>query len=191
MKALCTAARRLRQVFAISSIVLASAFFADSNATAQGTIHFGTGDSYLFSQPTLTGGQINEGATFVTFRVSFNDDLFNPGESLQIDLLSTPTSLTPLATGIVSNSASITLTATGYDWPGQDWNAQNGAVRLTVLFGSVGVSGATATTASLSTSERFYSYTIPEPSSGSLILFGSAAFGAVRWFKRRRSLSKG
>src|ERR1051325_1713493 len=95
----------------IPALILLLLLLLSRSAGAQGVIHLNAGDSYLFSQPTFTGFQFNETSVFVVVRVSFNGDLFDPGESLRIDLLTSPTSVNSLATGVASNSASITLTS--------------------------------------------------------------------------------
>jgi len=67
-------------------------------------IHLNQGDSYSFSQPTLPVSQIDEaGQRLVAVSLGFTGDLFTSGDSLQIDILSSPTSLTPLATRTISN----------------------------------------------------------------------------------------
>ena len=136
-------------------------------ASAQSVIHLNQGDSYLFSQPSLTGIQNAEGfQIFVTFQVGFSGDLLAQGESMQMDIFSSPASPTPLATGTITNSTITSLTGTQIGWvrqPWQPWNAATGAVWLTMLSGSVDVSSASTTTSD-SFTIRSYSYTIPEPS---------------------------
>ena len=149
-------------------------------AGAQGVVHIGSGSSYLFSQPTFIGGKIDEaGLTSVVIDLGFTGDVLTAGESFQIDILSAPTSLTPLLTGTFSYPF-----GTHNQWLGVPWDAGNGAIRLTMLSGSVDVSSLTAKTAS-NNLERDYSYTIPEPSSSLLLLFSGAVPGGVRWIERR------
>ena len=155
-------------------------------ASAQGVIHLGQGDSYLFVQPTFIRGQIDDGgAMFIRINLGFTGDLFTMGDRLQVDILSTPTSLLPLLTNTVSNPPWTNENGIGNVWTGQIWNASDGAVRLTVLVGSVDVSSVAAITAYQFT-ERFYSYTIPEPNSSLLFLFSGAALGGMRWINRRK-----
>ena len=151
----------------IQLIVLVLLVVGNYPANAQGVIHIGQGDSYLFSQPLPTDIQNAEGIqVFVTLQVGFSGDLFAQGENMQLDIYSSPTSLTPLTTGTITNSTLTSLTGTQIGWvrqPWQPWNAATGAVRLTMLSGSVDVSGASVTTCD-SRTIRSYSYTIPEPS---------------------------
>ncbi len=152
-------------------------------ASAQSVIHLGTGGSYLFSQPTRLGFKIDElGATSVVIDLGFTGDVFTSGDSMQVDVLSTPTSLTPLLTGTFSYPA--WTFGIHNQWLGVPWNAGNGAIRLTMLSGSVDVSSFSVRT-TLNFTELDYSYTIPEPSSSLLLLFSGAVPGGVRWIERR------
>ena len=153
----------MRLKLQINHLVLALLFLSSLPADAQGVIHLSPGDTYLFSQPLFVQGQIDEaGRTFINIFLGFAGDLFTPGDSLQVDILSTPTSLTPLVSSTVSNPPSTVENQIGISWP-QAWNADNGAVRVTMLNGSVDISSVRAITDS-HFSEIFYSYTIPEPS---------------------------
>ena len=170
----------------ISAAVLALLFFSSLPARAQGVIHFGAGDTYLFTQPTLVGGKLDEaGARYFTVRLGYTGDLFTLGDSLQVDVLSTPTAVTNLATSTVSNPPSTYENGITFSWLGGPWDTANGAVRLTMLSGSVDVSSVSAITADGYT-QRYYSYTIPEPGSSLLFLFSGAVLGGVHWFNRRK-----
>lgn len=170
--------------------ILAILIVSILNTRAQGVIHLGSGDSYLFSRPTITGGQIDEsGAMYLQVRFGFTGDLFDLGDSLRLDILSAPTSVTPLVTTVISNTASnppwISPNGIGFEQSGIIWNAQSGVVRLTMLSGGVDISGASAITIN-HFSEIHYSYTIPEPGSSSLLLVCGAVFGGVRWIGERK-----
>ena len=141
-------------------------------ADAQSVIHLGTGDSYLFSRPTLVDGKIDEvGRTASGVLAGFTGDLFTAGDSLQIDLFTTPTSPTPLATSTVSNPPWTDTTGAGNNWLGIRWDSGTGAVRLTMLSGSVDVSSLQAVTY-YRFEQLSYSYTIPEPSTPLLLAPG-------------------
>ena len=177
----------LSQTMKTISSVLAILLSSSLLTGAQGVIPLGQGDGYLFVQPTFVRGQINEaGVTFITISIGFSGDLFTPGDSLQIDVFTSPISVTPLATSTVSNPPWTRGDLTGASWTGQIWNAPGGAVRLTMLSGSVDISSVMAITAAYNSGEVFYSYTIPEPDSSLLLLFSGALFGGVRWIKRRK-----
>ncbi len=151
---------------------------------AQGVVHLGPGGSYLFSQPIPVEGKIDElGATSFEVRFGFAGDLFAVGDSLRVDILSTPTSLIPLATGTTSNPPWINQNVIRLVWTGTPWNAGNGAVRLTMLNGSVDVTTLDAITVYQFT-RLFYSFPVPEPGSASLLLFTGAVLGGARWFGR-------
>ena len=152
----------------IGLVVLVLLLIGNSPANAQGVIHLNQGDSYVLSQPTFTDIQIDEnGAIYVVILVGFSGNLLTLGESMQADILSSPTSLTPLATGNVTNSTVTPATGEGFDWLRQPWifgwDPANGAVRLTMLSGGVDIFGVSVTTWH-DFSKRSYSYTIPEPS---------------------------
>ena len=165
--------------FLVSMLLIASG----SRGNAQGVVHLDPGGSYLFSQPTQIQFKIDElGSTFVVIDLGFTGDILTAGDSLQVDILSAPTSLTPLLAGTFSYPA-WTFGIHG-QWLGVPWDASAGAVRLTMLSGSVDVSSFSARTGN-NYLERVYSYTIPEPSSSILILFTGAVLGAVRWIDRR------
>ena len=80
----------------IGLIVLVLLLIWNCPTNAQGIIHLSAGDSYLFTQPTFVSGFIDEsGTTYVAFSLGFSGDLFASGDSLQVDIFLTPTSLTP------------------------------------------------------------------------------------------------
>ena len=156
----------------INSLPLLLLMVASLSASAQGVIHLGPGDSYLFSQPTVVSGQPQEiPVTFIGVSLGFTGDLFTAGDSFQIDILSTPTSLIPLTTGMVSNPPSTQTDLTGMRWLGQPWDAFGGAIRVTMLNGSVDISSVQATTI-YNFTRRDFSYAIPEPAAGLLLVPG-------------------
>ncbi len=155
------------------------------SADAQSVIHLGTGDSYLFSQPSFVRGQIDEGGgDYFLVQLGFTGDLFTLGDSLRVDVLASPTSLTPLTTGTASNPPWIIAGQINFSWIGSPWDTAHGAVRLTMLTGSVDVASVLGISASQFI-QRTYSFPVPEPSSLLLLLFTSAAIGGVRWINRR------
>ena len=175
---------KLKHAIAIAGVLIAL-LVSTLPAAAQGLVHLGTGDSYLFSQPIPIEGKIDEaGGTSFEVMFGFTGDLFAVGDSLRVDILSTPTSLTPLATGTTSNPPWINQSIIRLVWTGTPWNAGNGAVRLTMLNGSVDVTSLDAITVYQFT-RLSYSFPVPEPSSSLLLLFGGAVLGGVRWINRR------
>ena len=138
----------------------------------------------LVSQPTQLGFKIDElGATSIVIDLGFAGDIFTSGDNMQVDVLSTPTSLTPLLTGTFSYPA--WTFGIHNQWLGVPWNAGNGAIRLTMLSGSVDVSSFSVRT-TLNLIELNYSYTIPEPGSSLLFLFSGTVLGGMHWFDRRK-----
>ena len=169
-------------------IVFASLLITSLPAKAQGVVHIAPGSNYLFSNPKYLEGKIDElGATTIVIDLGFTGDIFTSGDNMQVDVLSTPTSLTPLLTSTFSYPA--WTFGIHNQWLGVPWNAGNGAIRLTMLSGSVDVSSFSVRT-TLNFSELDYSYTIPEPSSSLLLLFSGAVLGGVHWFDRRK-MTKG
>ena len=168
----------------IEWIVLILLLIGNHPANAQGVIHLSAGDSYLFIQPTLVTGQIEEaGLRFITVSLGFSGDLFTLGDSLQMDVFSTPSSLTPLTTGIVINPPWTRTDLTSLHWVGQRWDAPSGALRVTMLSGSVDISSVDAITA-YGFFEGFYAYAIPEPSV-SLLLAPGLVYLLIRHRKVR------
>ena len=156
----------------IGLIVLVLLLIWNCPTNAQGIIHLSAGDSYLFTQPTLVQAQIDEGGgTFISVLVRVSGDLFTAGDSLQMDVFSTLTALSPLATGSVTNPPWTITGGASLQWLGQPWDAPSGAIRITMLSGSVDISSVEATSAH----DFFrgnYSYTIPEPSVSLLLAPG-------------------
>jgi len=153
-------------------------------------IHLGQGDSYLFTNPNYVRGQLDEtGITGIVVHVGFTGDLFTLGDSLQVDVFATPTSLTPLLTSAASNPPWTFESLIIFAWGGQIWSAPGGAVRLTMLSGSVDVSSVEPNTI-YGFQDKYYSYTIPEPSVSLLIPFGIAALGGARCMSRRKKFCR-
>ncbi len=170
----------------IKLLVLTLLFTWNVPANAQGIIHLGPGDSYLFTQPTLIMGQIDEGGgTYFSVLVGFNGDLFTAGDSLQMDIFTTPADISPLVTGIVTNPPWTITSAVSIQWLNQLWSAPSGAIRITMLTGSVDISNVGATTA-----HNFfrgnYSYSVPEPAAASLFAVGVGLLGRACWRKHRK-----
>ncbi len=156
-------------------------------ADAQGVVHLDQGGSYLFFQPTLVRVQTDEsGRTNSVVQLGFMGDLVALGDSLQVDVLSSPTSPTSLATSTASNPPLASDNKIIFSWPDVPWiwYPPDGAVRVTMLAGSVDVASVTAIVTSRF-AQGTYAFSVPEPGSSLLLLFSGAVLGGRRWINRR------
>ena len=157
-------------------------------ARAQGMVHLGPGDSYLFSNATLDYSYINEGlyqGLWVT--VGWSGDLFGPGDSFQIDAFSSPPATAVLATGISTNyTAGTEFGSIQFRWNGVYWNyGTPGSIRITMLTGSADVSSIAADNYPPLQRQHF-SFQVPEPGASLLVTVGLGLFGGARRLKHRK-----
>ena len=157
-------------------------------ACAQGVVHLGPGDSYLYSNATRLDFGIFEGfTTNLWVTVLFSNDSLGPGDSFQIDASSSPPVFMNLATGIATNYTSGTeWSGFQFKWDAVGWNGnQPGTIRLTMLAGSMDVSSVLAYNVHYFNYEH-YSFAVPEPSASLLIAAGVGLFAGARRLKHRK-----
>ena len=157
-------------------------------ARAQGVIHLGPGDSSLFSN--LIGHAIynNEGGlplTYLEVNVFFGVDLFEPGDSYQVDAFFPPTAAIPMATAVNNTSSELHNSSTA--WGGVAWPlGQPGAIRITMLTGSVDVRFVQVISFNNSTYYDVDYFLAPEPNASLLVAVGVGLFGGARRLKHRK-----
>ena len=170
---------------AIVSLLLIS---SRKPAFAQGVIHLGPGDSSLFSN--LIGHAIynNEGGlplTYLEVNVFFGVDLFEPGDSYQVDAFFPPTAAIPMATAVNNTSSELHNSSTA--WGGVAWPlGQPGAIRITMLTGSVDVRFVQVISFNNSTYYDVDYFLAPEPNASLLVAVGVGLFGGARRLKHRK-----
>ena len=177
-----SSAERVTPPLVFRAILALLFIIQSSTATAQGVVHLGPGDSYLFSNAT----RINQGTiegfprTNLLVQVGCTGDLFDPGDSYQLDAFSTPTSSTPMGTIVITNNSVnsygvLLAPIIGPGNTGVAWiSGQPGALRMTMLAGSANVNSVLADNYYISVFETF-SFPVPEPNSLSLLALGAVA----------------
>lgn len=154
------------------------------NSFAQGVL-LGPGDTYSYSFSNLNyGGELGGGKPQASFSAHFTGDLLDPGESVRLEMFESSLSDSPVAsldvTALTTARSRADLFVGTNPLP---WLDFQGAVRFTMLSGSVGLASVGVNTM-IGTSSYGVLTAVPEPGSLALLCLGLAA-GAVWRLKWR------
>ena len=166
-------------------VIFAVLILSILSAAAQGVVHLGPGDNYLFSNPNAhTIGNETDGHphTALEFNVVFGVDSFGSGDSYQMDAFFPTTAAIPMATVVLDGPFSGSFSWVGVAWP----LGQPGAFRMTMLAGSVDVRFIQAVSNNNSTFYDLYYFIVPEPGASLLVAVGVGLFGGARRLKHRK-----
>jgi len=155
----------------IPIIILFSFFTFISRGECQ--IILNQGDSYDFTFSTMNN---NSGTSFawpVSVYVGYENDLLNDGESIQIELFENTLVDSPWQTTVHSQSGFLSsVNSIIFSNSESNWGDLSGAVRITMLTGSVEIIGLSIQR-NIATDKYIVSASIPEPSTYLLLTISS------------------